>query len=394
MPSLRAMSSTSVNLNTNYSEAGVTALQQESAQLSQQIQGLQTQINTMSSSIASEGASSSAGERDSTLLNSLRNEQNEAGLKLNSVNSQIVTAELSNGSANSDIHILQKAAVLPELKYRSAIEAGIIGFGVGIVGSIAFVLLRRQRDRRLRLRDEIARAAGAPVIASLEAPSCTTASAWRRLLKSQPRATAEWALRRVLDTPFDSGDRQRSHIRVISLPGDFPALTTGPRLALHAAASGTPTALLPEDHRSLVPLREAFSGSMPVGGGLPFTIGLNDIGSDWPRLLVSIAVFEGNLATLTPHETINLLSISPGTATEDELVRLALEATDCGFPLDSVVVVNPDPGDTTTGLIADEAFRLMPSRARTDGESNGVVPFESPISRVDDSSGRISSRER
>ena len=51
-------------------------------------------------------------------------------------------------------------------------------------------------------------------------------------------------------------------------------------------------------------------------------------------------------------DTVNLLSISPDCVTADELAQLALEAADGGFALDGVVVVNPDPSDTTSGLLA------------------------------------------
>ena len=259
--------------------------------------------------------------------------------------------------------------------------------------SAAFVLVRLQRGHRLRLRDEIARTAGAPVIASLDAPSCTTPSAWRDLLEGRPRATTEWALRHVLHS-LPNGSRPRPAVRVISFAGDSPALTTGPRLALHAAASGMPTVLIPEapresEDRSLRPLRAAFTGAEPVNRGLPFTLGLNDAGQDPPELLVSLVVFDGNSTALTPSDAVNLLSISPNFVTDDELAQLALQAADSGSVLEGVVVVNPDPTDNTTGLMKDDAVRLLPSRVGVDASDDQLVHLRARTSEASGSPDRI-----
>ena len=168
---------------------------------------------------------------------------------------------------------------------------------------------------------------------------------------------------------------------MISFAGDSPALSTGPRLALHAAASGSPTALVPEDprvldDRSLVTLRAAFTGAEPVGRGLPFTIGPNVKGPDSPKLVVSMVVFDGESTTLAASNTMNLLSISPDSVTADQLAQLALVAADGGSGLDGVVVVNPDPSDNTRGIIATDPLRLLPSEAPRDGAVSELVRLE------------------
>ena len=85
---------------------------------------------------------------------------------------------------------------------------------------------------------------------------------------------------------------------MISFAGDAPALATGPRLALHAAASGIPTVLVPEvppesGDRSLKALRAAFTSAEPVNRGLPLTLGTSETGQDPPELIVSLVVFHG-----------------------------------------------------------------------------------------------------
>ena len=377
--------------------AAVAALQHESTLLAQQIKDLQSQIDTVTARIASEGAGSSDGQQDTNLLGSLRSEQNQVSLQLNSVTNQITNAQLENGSTASTTRILQKATAQPTSRYGFPIEAGIIAFALGLLGSTVFVLVRLQRGHRLRLRDEIARTAGAPVIASLDAPSCTTPAAWRDLLEGRPRATTEWALRHVLHS-LPNRSRPRPAVRVISFAGDSPALTTGPLLAKHAATSGTPTVLAPEsppesEDRLLTPLRAAFTGADPVNRGLPFTLGLKDTGGDPPEFLVSLVVFDGNSTVLTPSDAVNLLSISPNFVTDDELAQLALQAADSGSALEGVVVVNPDPSDNTTGLMKDDTVRLLPSRAGTDAGDDELVHLGARASAADASPGRLPSWE-
>lgn len=373
--------------------ATVAALQRESSQLTKQINDLQSQINTVTSRVAAEGAGSSAGQQDTELLGSLRSEQNQVSLQLNTVSGQITNAQLENGSTASSTRILQKATIQPVSKYRGPIEAAIIGMAIGLLGSTAFVLVRLQSGRRLRLRDEIARIAGAPVIGSLESPRCVTPSGWRDLLEGRPRATDEWALRHILHTIPTGGGRTQA-VRVISFVDDSPALTTGPRLALLAAASGTPTTILSEEPvatggNSLGSLRAVFTGAEPVGRGLSLTLGLGDTDEAQSDLVVRVAVFDGTPANMPSSEATNLLSISPNFVTADELAQLALAAADRGFVLDGVVVVNPDPTDNTTGSIRGHAVRLLPSAGRADAGSEEGGPFGARTSQAGSSPERL-----
>ncbi len=375
----------------------VSALQQQSAQLTKQVNDLQTQIGMVSACIASEPSGSSAGLQDANLLSSLQNEQSQLSQELNSVTSQISAAQLASSSAANTTRILQTAVAVPPNRYGFTAMAGIIGLAIGFFASAVIVLLRAQRDRRLRLRDEIARAAGAPVIGSIEAPSCTSPTAWRALLSSPPRATTEWGLRNLLRTlPKDDG--QPGVVRVTSFLGDVPALSVGPRLALHAAASGMPAALVIEDvqahdDHSLAMLRAAFTGAEPLGQGLPFTVGPDATGLDTPQLTVSIVVFDGESTTLQSSHSTHLLSISSDFVTADELAQLALQAADAGSGLDGVVVVNPDPSDSTSGLIATDALHLLPLEGSTNGTVNELMRLDT-LPATYGTPERLTSRER
>ena len=110
----------------------VAALQQQSAQLTKQVNDLQAQIGTVSARIAAEPSGSDAGLQDANLLSSLQNEQSQLSQELNSVTSQISAAQFAGSSAASTIRILQTATAVPADKYGFTIKAGIIGFAIGI----------------------------------------------------------------------------------------------------------------------------------------------------------------------------------------------------------------------------------------------------------------------
>jgi capsular polysaccharide biosynthesis protein len=379
---------------------GLADLKKESTNLTHQINNLQTQINTVFARITSEAAASRAGEQDAALVDSLQSEQSQVSLQLNTVASQIASAQVAKNSTGNTTRILQRGAAEPVSRDTLPLEAGLIGIAIGLLGTLIFVLLRLQRGQRLRLRDEIARAAGAPVIASLDAPSCTMPSAWRDFLNSPPRATNEWALRHVLHSLRTSGgQRLPQRIRVISFAGDSPALTTGPRLALHSAASGTRTALLPDDlleigESSLVSLWAAFTGADPAGRGLPLTVGQNHDGDDPPQLLVSIVIFDGTSAIPSSPDTVNLLSLSSNFVTADELAQLALKAVDGGSALDGIVVANPEPADKTSGLLADDTLRLLPPPGPGDGGDDEPALFVARSNTANGSSDGFLGRDR
>jgi hypothetical protein len=47
-----------------------------------------------------------------------------------------------------------------------------------------------------------------------------------------------------------------------------------------------------------------------------------------------------------------MLAVSSGFATAESLARAALAASDAHSPFEGIVVVNPEPSDSTTGSIA------------------------------------------
>ena len=104
------------NLQGSTEQAAVTALQHESNLLTEQINDLQSQIDTVTARVASEGSGSSAGQQDTDLLGTLRSEQNQVSLELNRVTGQITNARLETGSTVNTTRILQRATTQPASK--------------------------------------------------------------------------------------------------------------------------------------------------------------------------------------------------------------------------------------------------------------------------------------
>lgn len=358
-------------------KGATSGLQHEAALLTQQIEALQTQIETVSARLATETAASTAGQRDTSLLTTLRSQQNQISLQLNDVNSQIVTV-LSDGASLASIRELQRATLLPNSKSRLSVLGGIIGLLLGLLGSSIFVLLRSQRDPRLRMRREIASAIGAPVIASLESPDCKSPSEWQWLLTSQPSAAISWTLRRILHELPGGSEQTAPAVRVISFADDVDALSLGPQLALYSAASGTPTTLVIAASPVLTSLRAACSSPVLRDSNLPLAIASENNPHTIGARLVAVAVFDPRMPELHPFAGINILSISPGAAGTDDMARLGLAVADVGETLDGIIVVNPDPEDGTTGLTWGEVSYRNSYRVRHEG-AIGPRPVRSSV---------------
>jgi len=364
----------------------VSSLQVESGQLTSQILSLQDQITAASDRLARERPSSVAGQRDASLVGSLRAEQEAVSLQLDNVNSQLVTAQLSNTSNADATRVLQKATLVPGSLLATVLPpvAGAL-FGL-LLGALATLVLSRG-DRRLRLRDEIAAAIGVPVVASFAVPRCRSVKDWKKLLEQgQPSAVEMWSFRRVLhrlsqplpgkglqqgsgSSPDGAAWVEAARVGIVAFAGDTAALGAGPRLVRAAAALGVPARLVPGQQAALATLRAAcpVQGTsrtvpdMPERG--PSGYGDRDRGgSSSVEVEVALTAMEEGKPELPGDAGTTLLAVSAGYATLDSLAKLALAADDAGAPVEGILVVNPEPGDPTTGAVASHSTPLRLQR--------------------------------
>ncbi len=326
-------------------------LRQEASSLSAQVTSLQDQINAVARRLVHEKASSAAGQRDASLLSSLRSEQQQVAQQLNSVDSQIVTAQLSSGGSNG-ARVLQQAAVVPPSRLTQALPV-VAGGTLGLIAGCGLVLVRARRDRRLRLRDELAGAIGVPVLASLQVSPCRSTKDWQRVLqKYKPSPVDAWNLRRLLHRVVNEPAKV-SFLNVVAFADDRSGLAAGVQLAKSAAELGAKVRLRRPTHPALSSLRAACTLSGGEGTDGDVILVPNATASDLAgaALIVEVVVVGSAKDELSAAQGAQLLAVSTGFATAELLARAALSAADAGIPLDGVVAVNPDPTDSTVGLV-------------------------------------------
>jgi len=257
-----------------------------------------------------------------------------------------------------------------------AIFGGIGILAGGAVGAIGVLAVKR-RDRRLRLRDEMADSIGIPVLASIEVGHPSNAAGWLKLLTGyEPGVVDAWRLRAALDFlgagnagSATMGQGQGISLAVLSLRSDPAALALGPQLAAFAASREIRTELvigLQPDPGAAATLCAACTG---IAGTEYLRVSIGDQHSARHRpatLTVLVGVIDSN----TPRgadgkpATLAVLGVSAGAATAEELARAAISAADQGCKLVGILVADPDSTDGTTGRLpqlARTTSRMAPT---------------------------------
>jgi hypothetical protein len=243
--------------------------------------------------------------------------------------------------------------------------------GLGIASLIVVALARR--DRRLRTRDEIADALGSPVIGSVKSLRVRNTAGWSLLLESyRPSPTDAWSLRQTLDRvgagtllAAASGLRgadSRSRLTVaLVVPADDPgALAVAGQLASHTASLGVTTHLTARQRHAAADALWATSASgEQMRAGLRVDPRRRKSSSD---LILELAVVDRQqpvLGDLRRADAIVLI-VSSGTATEEDLARVAVAAYEAGGRFTGVVVADPDSLDHTTGRLLQAQRAVEP----------------------------------
>jgi capsular polysaccharide biosynthesis protein len=261
---------------------------------------------------------------------------------------------------------------------------GLLGALAGfLIGAIAAIAIGRN-SRRLRERDEIANAIGVPVLGSFPAAHPNDAGGWRKLLESySPAAVHAFRLRQALHQlgtasarGGNGSDRGRSSFTVLSLASDPGALALGPQLAVFAAAQGIPTTLVigpQQDVKVTATLRAACAVPPPVSSKrmsrLRTAVVDNDVDMQLDGgLTIVVAVVDDQSSQVldTVRTAVTVLGVSAGAATAEQLARIAMSAAVGGRDISGILVANPEPGDRTTGRIAQlpRTHRMLPTRLK------------------------------
>ena len=140
-------------------EVALQSLDQQAAQTRQNISSISAQISRVSSQ--------SASSRQKSQLSSLRTEQAEASTTLTNLEQAVVNeqtyAQPATTAAAKDSVVLDAAAPLPHSRLKPLLREAAIGLVLGLVLGIGIVVVQALVSDRLRRRDDVAQALGAPV---------------------------------------------------------------------------------------------------------------------------------------------------------------------------------------------------------------------------------------
>lgn len=378
------------NQTSLYKTASQSALQQQLKNLNSEIANVSSEIKNTQTAMASLPASSKLYTSDQQLVTQLNAELGNDNTQLRSLTNEINQVNISAGtSASIGVTTLQQASTAtPPAATRFVEDAGI-GLGIGLlIGLIAAFAVGR-RDRKLRERDAIADAAGAPVIASVSVPRATGSQALLSLLDHyDPSVPDKAALRRLLDElgvsarhhPDGSQSQNGSHksrepidVSVMVIAGDDKAVAAAAEVPAFAAKLGMPVALVvagstestqqlsiacaardPLDIGAPKPNLLTYAsapGKQPAGVQLAVTVEVIDP--------VTIDVADSQSDSFETDRPASLLVVSAGYAEREEIEVVALSAHHRGRPLVGVLVADPDPSDKSSGQ-AIAAGRVLP----------------------------------
>jgi capsular polysaccharide biosynthesis protein len=273
---------------------------------------------------------------------------------------------------------------LPSSTAKRVMTSGIMGLVAGaFVGGI-IVMVRSRRDVRLRRRGDISAAIGVPVLGAIEVEQNKSISEWTRFLEHfEPSPTAAWNLRRVLYHLLPDEFQGKLTIRVACFAHDRAAFAAGPLLAMAASDLDLPTHLDPGMHEALAPLRAACAHAGRLGRADPISaLGTpdQDLGKwTWDgrvgknrQLVISLLALERSQPEWPPFVGPSVLSVSAGFAVPDDLARLALAAAEGGRELEGILLINPEPGDGSAGVLPGRNEGAPSGQVFADHPGNGA----------------------
>lgn len=271
----------------------------------------------------------------------------------------------ASGGVDGEARTIQGSspAERPNLASRYAVAA-LIGVLVALSIASAIIVARSRRDRRLWYRDDLADALGGPVIASVRALTPQDITGWTSLLQSYaPDSVDEWALRRALrdlasdesevgSTAHDGRPPHPDSITIFALADDSRGIALGPQLASYAAAAGIRTHFIVAEQNEYASALWAACRSRHEDArpNLKVSARVRPTSCD---LMIVLAMVDRNTTEIVglPQTDANVLAVSAGSATAEDIARIAVSADAAGSPIDGLLVADPDSLDKTSGRL-------------------------------------------
>lgn len=298
-----------------------------------------------------------------------------------------------NPGGKASAQVLENAtpAIGTTLRVRIAETAGFGALAGAVIGIIVAAAIGRT-DRRLRERDEIAAAIGAPVLASIPVARPSDTTSWARLLENyDPMVVHAWSLRKALRqlgvTDGMSAIGTRVSVAVVSMSSDRRALSLGPQLAIFASSLGIPTTLVVRPQREsdmTAPLSAACTMSASTLSVQPsrlrFAVGEGEGPDQYATVALTVIIdvvdSRDPRPTRSADATATVLAVSAGSATAEQLAKVAVSVTTDGADIAGVLVGDPFVSDRTTGSLPhlrQPARRRLVASQRPPTRANGTA---------------------
>jgi capsular polysaccharide biosynthesis protein len=339
-------------------DATVGTLTDELNGLKAQAAELQAQITQRSNESSSSPPRTPPGANDSNELATLQTRLAATNKQIDTLNNQIGTAQLGSALSDNGTRVLERAtsASGPSVlwKVEPALLAAVAGLAVGALVAIRI----NARDRRVRRRDDLARAVGAPVVTSLRAKPLKHRQ-WSEFLEHyEPGVFEEWSTRQTVLWLNRHDPARPRQITLVTLEGDASALVAAAKLAVCTATLGERTLFaLATRNATAAGLRAACGSTV----GEPCEVrsnlrvvdaaALDDCAYDDVDIVVTLVIAEDGIVEL-PRWTRSapvLVCVTAGFAPGDSITMVALSAATVAREPAGTIVVNPEPHDDSGG---------------------------------------------
>ena len=355
----------SIGTTSEDAQLETAALREQADALARRIREYEGEITAETGRLRTLDQGSPEGRRLAARVDSLRFAQLEAARQLSALDTRIAEAQLEAELSRAGLRILE-----PSLPPTDPIGGrlltpmgigGLAGLITGVVGALAL----EHRDRRLRRRDDIAGAVGAPVWLSMGVPGRFRDADCRAVYTQGSVGPVErYGLSQSFARLRSLTLQAPTALVLVALPGDRAALLLALHVAVFAARSGARTRLwLPERDETCTMLRAACiaaAKSNPSACPRLEISTLEEAASedrgDSPLGFTVTLLIGGNGPLEVPargDRTLTALVVSSGFATHEQLASVALACLEARHPIRAVFVANPDPADRSTGHLPE-----------------------------------------
>jgi capsular polysaccharide biosynthesis protein len=330
----------------------VQALQARASELTGQLNALDAQVTDQTAKVSALAPRTPAAASAGAELNALQGRQTNTALDLRDVNQQINSAKLNAAGETEGLRVLEPATSADGPSLLTSALPFLLAALVALAAGCAAALWRDRRDDRVRRRQDIAAAIGAPVLASLQARRGSESDS-SAATKQNGSHNDELTLRH-LERRLANGEDARTGFVVVSLTGDDAAVQIVRQLSDAAAQSGLETALfVPPSRQPLDGVHVPPTGVQGATGDNPTIHELHrslDDAAPNADLAIVLVVTDGSKLEL-PRWSASMpavMSVSAGFARRDELAMVSAMMRAARRPFAGVIVTNPDPRDDTS----------------------------------------------